>query len=512
MRTVSTGNTTRREIIEDFEKYCEYICPEVLKPQIGWYHRFIMRQINAAINGTGPSRVSILMPPRHWKTLIGRDWFMSYMFGRFPEKIGVYATYNEDFANDAKDKVAAILASEKYMWLFPNARTRNTSEDFEEMDKATKRTKKDTAKKISNVNSSRGEMNFVGRGNALTGIGSHFSVLDDPYKDEEEAISEKINASIWGWFSKVFSTRAEPGNITLIFYTRWISNDIIGRLEQEALENTDPNYIPFKFIRFAAEKDNFEHPLYDTSFDTRALGEPLDPRRISIYAQAKKDHYKWMAMFQQTPLDNIGFLIDISWFARYSIPMRVNTILIAVDANGKENSTTVDRTGIGVWGKIGNKIYLIEIINKKMNYPELKATVRALSEKYSNYWAIIIEDASNGAPLIQDMQRSGFRRVIGVEPQGKSKRQKVSLVIPIIQSGVVHIPTHHICPNVNEFLLECSRFTGILKDEKDDLVDQMMLALSFYDRFSYLENVKLVSTVPNNHRMLYDYSRMIGRR
>lgn len=487
----------RVDIISSFSRYCEFILPQVLREKIRPFHRVMMDAIDDAINNRGPRRIIMTMPPRHWKTMIGRNCFMTYMFGRYPDRIGVYATYNEDFAENGKDEVAKILASEEYKWLFPNARTRSTTEELEDIDRSIRKTKKDTAKRISSVNS-RGDLHFVGRGNALTGIGAHFLVADDLYKDQQEAESEKISRSIMDWFEKVFLTRREPKAIELIFYTRWLSNDVIGKLIEYNLNNKDPNYETYRILRFAAEKD--EADFDEDTYDTRALGEPLDPDRVAEYARAKKDANTWMAMYQQKPLDVKGLLFELGLFGRYSYPMVGGLRVISVDANYTKDSQTTDRTGITVWKKINNKYYLERIINRKMNYTELRTVVSNLAQEYSDYWAIVIEEAANGVALIDDM-RTVFPRIIGVKPHGKTKRERAQMILPVVQSGGVMIPTKEICDNIDEFMTEVSRFTGTQKNEKDDLVDSMVMAITYFEQFAYLHGSTLIDTIPRQQAL-----------
>lgn len=486
---------SRIEIIADFEKYCEYILPNVLRERIRPFHRVIMRAIDDAINGRGPRRLIITMPPRHWKTLIGRNCFMTYMFGRYPDMNGIYACYNEDFAGGAKSEVSKILSSDEYKWLFPDARTRSTIDDIEDIDRSVRKTKKDTSRKISSVNSA-GMQTFVGRGNALTGIGGHYLVADDLYKDMEEAQSIKVSEGIWNWFTRVFQTRRDHvkgGAIELVFYTRWMSDDVIGRMIAFNDSNTDPNYQSFKVLRFAAERDEDEGE--ESTYDPRAIGESLDPAFVSEYARAKKNPEEWMAMYQQKPLDVKGLLFETALMGVYTYPMKWQYVVITVDATFGENAQTTDRCGIEVWARVDNKYWLIEFVNKKLSYPDLRTVVKNLALKYENYWAIVIEEAANGCALIDDM-RLVFPRVIGVKPQGKSKRERAQMILPVYQGGQIMIPSTDLCPNISEFVIELARFSGTQKNEKDDLVDAMVMAITYFEQFGFMLGATLVDAIP----------------
>jgi len=54
-------------------------------------------------------------------------------------------------------------------------------------------------------------------------------VVDDPYKNREEADSEIIREKIWETFNEVVFTRLEGGSV-IVCHTRWHEDDLIARL------------------------------------------------------------------------------------------------------------------------------------------------------------------------------------------------------------------------------------------------------------------------------------------
>jgi predicted phage terminase large subunit-like protein len=79
-----------------------------------------------------------------------------------------------------------------------------------------------------------GRLIFAGRGGQINGRGAHLLLIDDLYKDHEEARSQTIRDAAWNWFTKVALYRRMGKKLTIITMTRWHSDDIIGRL-------TDPD-------------------------------------------------------------------------------------------------------------------------------------------------------------------------------------------------------------------------------------------------------------------------------
>lgn len=484
----------RDEVIADYEKYCRWMAGDDFNVQ--WFHEFVIDQIKESIDRSimgDSSAKSFLMPPRHGKTQLAGRYFMTYMFGRFPDKKILYATYNEQQAKDIKDEIEVMLNSQEYLAIFPKSRTRDNS-DIYEIDKSVRKTIKNTAFKISNTSSLTGSITFVGRGSSTTGKGYDIVIIDDPYKDMAEALSQQVNKGIWRWYLASVDNRTDTGSainvagsIIFMFYTRWSSKDIIGKLLDYNKSNIDPHYVPLEVFKFSAERQDD-----DLWYDKRNEGEPLDPSKIHKYAIQKKDPEIWMASYQQNPIDEFGAMFQLQWMSRFVSTAYLKQILIVVDANYKEKSKTVDRTGIIVFGTLNRRYYPIEIINKKMDYPELLCVVSMLAKKYP-YWAIVIEDKANGTALIPDM-RQKFSRVVGVEPKGKSKRERAQLILPIVQGGGLLLPDISLCHNVTELITQLMTFSGN-EGEQDDLVDCVIYALSYYEEFgAYLgqEVIKMV--------------------
>ncbi|MTW38275.1 hypothetical protein GM541_14590, partial [Streptococcus pneumoniae] len=74
-------------------------------------------------------------------------------------------------------------------------------------------------------------MTAVGAGGAITGKGSDVLLIDDLYKDLEDAQSPTQSEKIWEWFRAVAYTRLAPKASVIMVMTRWDENDIIGRIK-----------------------------------------------------------------------------------------------------------------------------------------------------------------------------------------------------------------------------------------------------------------------------------------
>ena len=55
-------------------------------------------------------------------------------------------------------------------------------------------------------------------------------MIDDPFKDREEADSETIRDKVYNWYTSTLRTRLMPGGAIVIIQTRWHDDDLAGRL------------------------------------------------------------------------------------------------------------------------------------------------------------------------------------------------------------------------------------------------------------------------------------------
>jgi hypothetical protein len=70
----------------------------------------------------------------------------------------------------------------------------------------------------------------AGVGTAVTGRGAHIALIDDPFKDREEADSERRRDLVWDWYRSTLFTRLMPNGAIVLIQTRWHEDDLAGRL------------------------------------------------------------------------------------------------------------------------------------------------------------------------------------------------------------------------------------------------------------------------------------------
>jgi predicted phage terminase large subunit-like protein len=227
-------------------------------------------------------RLMIFMPPRHGKSELASKRFPAWCLGRKPSRQIIAASYNSDLANDFGRNVRNIVAEPEFAQVFPSVSLAPDSQAANRM----------------NTNHG-GAYVAAGVGTAVTGRGAHIALIDDPFKDREEADSERRREVVWDWYRSTLYTRLMPGGAIVLIQTRWHEDDLAGRiLEQEADQWTV-----------------LDLPAID------AQGQALWPEWYDVPAleriKATIGPREWSALYQQRPQPDEGTFFKREWFTEW---------------------------------------------------------------------------------------------------------------------------------------------------------------------------------------------------
>jgi len=146
-------------------------------------------------------RLIVTFPPRHGKSELTSRKFPAWLAGRDPYRHVIFATYNQDFAEDFGRDVRSCIISDRFAATFPGVTLRKGETAADRL-----RTEEG------------GLLAFVGRGGSITGRGADFLIIDDPLKDRAEAQSATIRNELWSWFNDTAMTRlmSDVGAVIII--------------------------------------------------------------------------------------------------------------------------------------------------------------------------------------------------------------------------------------------------------------------------------------------------------
>jgi predicted phage terminase large subunit-like protein len=413
-------------------RHTEFIC-DALEPIANGKQRFIM----------------IEMPPRHGKSMTVTESFPSYFIAKNPEKRVIAASYADSLARKF-GRLNRMKLQEYGRPLF--------SVDISSVN---------AAQNNWGIEGKRGGMIATGIGGSITGEGADLLLIDDPFKNAEEANSSTIREKVWSEWESTLSTRLHKGGSVVVIMTRWHEDDLIGRLLERS---------PHKWerLRLPAIAEDEGDPL------GREIDEPLCPELgfDEEWAENKKIEVgsrTWASLFQQRPSPAGGNIFNRHWWKFYmpeDLPRIWDKQTQSWDCTFKDSKTSDFVVG-QVWGKKQANFFLLDQVRDRLNLPETMKAIRHLTEKWPNAKAKYVEDKANGPAVIQMLQDE-ISGLIPVNPEG-GKEVRANAVSPLIEAGNVWLPHPSIAPWVNDFIEEATAFPN---GKHDDMVDSATQALN----------------------------------
>lgn len=263
----------------------------------GWVHHDICRRLEAfaaAVDRGESPRLMILMPPRHGKSQIASKLYPAWHLGHYPHHEFITCSYNISLAMDFSREVRDVIASEEYGKLFPKSRLDPDRRGAESW------------KLLSPSGVGAGGYNAAGVEGGITGKGAHVLVIDDPFKNTEEADNPDHREKVWNWYLSSAYNRLAPGGGILVIQTWWHDDDLAGRLQTMMKENPDDPLVDkwdvVKYPALAEEDEEF-----------RMKGEALHPARYDVQQLLRIQRQYggptsryWSALYQQNPVPNEG--------------------------------------------------------------------------------------------------------------------------------------------------------------------------------------------------------------
>lgn len=440
----------RAVLQSDYSEYCKYV------HQGMWvktpFHKFLCGYVQNFVERATKKPYEILVihtPPQHGKSASLTETLPSWFLGKHPDKRVIEISYNEKFAIQ-----------------FGRRNKRKIDEFGDEIFGI--KVSKDSAQNMNfDIANHIGGMISRGIGTGVTGQRADLLIIDDPIKNKKEASSKSRRDLIYDEWLMSFRTRLAPGAKVILIMTRWHEDDLAGRL----LEEEDN----IKYLRFPCECEGADDLL------RRPLGEALCPElgkdkewleQTKATMLSQSGSMTWNSLYQGRPTAIEGNVIEREWWQTYD-PNAMPEIAdwaMSVDATFKDEEQS-DFVAIQVWGKVENRIYLIDAVKKHLNFPDTIMEIRRLRAMYADCQTTLIEDKANGSAIIT-MLRTELWGIIPVQPSG-SKMARVQAVLGAIESGNVYLPKGK--RFTEDFIDECSSFPN---GSHDDQVDAMSQALN----------------------------------
>lgn len=404
-------------------------------------------------------------PPQHGKSEIVSRKLPAYILGRFPSWRVGGASYSDELANAMAQDVRRNLADDRHKKLFPHPEEKRRYD--------VNRTGEFTAPGGS------GAYLGVGVGAGLTGRPLDIGIIDDPVKNEKEALSPTVKEGHWNWYQSVFTTRLSENSGQIIMATSWAEDDLPGRVMSHFKGDPRLTVLRLPAINMRGE----------VGYNPQLPEGPLVPELHSLAklqeTKGLLSDYWWAALYQQNPrpLGGNVFKEDgVRYYLPKDLPAKFDKVLASWDCTFKDTDGTDYVVG-QVWGKAGANSYLLAQVRQRMSFTKTVREVVTLREAWPRTREILIEDKANG-PAVIDTLKASVPGIIPIEPDG-SKLARAHAVTSYWEAGNVWLPHPDIAPWVKDLVAELTTFPASANDDQVDALTQALRRL--YPLFNKLK-------------------------
>lgn len=457
---LSLKNEIRKKKIRDnYLTYLKYIYGDT----------YIITKFHKALASVGQSvveriekgeqvRVLLSVPPQFGKSMTITEALPSWFIGRNPDLSCIITAYNADIAEKFGD------------------RNRQKVKQFGKEIFGIEISDSQDNKTLFQIKGNQGQIFSAGILGGLTSNPSALTIVDDPFKNGEEAENQDIRDRVERVYWDSIDTRARAlGSGIIVIHTRWHEDDLIGRLAKKE---------GFIVINIPC--------VWEKGIDKllgRKVGEVLAPElgHTAEWANNKKQNVGarvWNALYQGRPFIEGGNIIkreNLRFYTKSTKPISFDEVVLSCDLSFGGTSKNSDPNCAVVWGRIGGNHYLLKRFNKKCGFQETINAIKMLCNEFPEMRKKLIEAKANGRATIEllNQQMGGF---IPFDPKMNSKESRFKLVAPYFESGNIWLPNEDIDYNIEEVIEELLKFPNAPHDEYVDTTTQYLLDYSYrYD-------------------------------
>lgn len=415
---LSTELEARNRARETLIGFTEYTKPDYVTTA---FNTGLAQALDRVVAGEC-KRLIICVSPSSGKSELFSRRLPAYFLGKRPRERILTWSYNAALATTFGRDVRTIVGSKEFGILFPGV---GLSEDSQSKDEW-------------HTNQGGGYACFGMDGG---GTGRHGSLLlvDDPFKNRQEAESPVIRDRIWDAYRSVIYTRRIDMRSTAIVVgcTRWHEEDLVGHLDA---------------AEASGEGDRWER-IVVPALDPR--GGSFDPERFPVEELLKTRKvvgpYDWASLYEQRPRPPGGsFFSEASMLVDgqpVDMPVTCDGIYVIVDSavkTGKEN----DGTGVTWFARTmhhGHPLVILDWDLIQIEGASLEAwmpTIHKRSEAFAKackarkgVLGMWIEDKASGMVLLQQARKHPEWKAQAL-PSGLSSVGKEERAISC--SGYVH--------------------------------------------------------------------------
>jgi len=296
------------------------------------------------LNNRDIHRLMNWMPPQHGKSWLTSVNFPAWYLGVNPDDRFLHASYEANFASEFGNKARNLFKgwAEQIFGLT--------------LDETSK------AKAHWGIKSHMGGMDTAGVGGAFTGKKGDAINIDDPHKNRTEAKSKVKQETAYEWYQETVDTRLSKKGVLNLIQTRWDVLDLSGRILEIEPYITAREALQIIHNGEKVPKDTWvilSTPAIALEDDIlgRKVGEALCPDLHDIddllAKKARMAPQRFTALYQGSPLPNIGDMFERDWFktisqSEYDIKMKDKIVSTcrAWDLAGSKKKEAANTAGV----------------------------------------------------------------------------------------------------------------------------------------------------------------------
>jgi predicted phage terminase large subunit-like protein len=309
------------------------------------------------------------------------------------------------------------------------------------------------------------------------------------------------------WFDHTLYSRLndERQGVIIIIMQRLHQDDLVGHV----LEQEEWDHIRLPAIAEEGEEHIIRSP-YRTWTARRKTGEALHPEREPLpvleHLRRTLGEYNFAGQYQQSPAPLGGGMVKFEWLRGYepgTEPAKFDIIFQSWDTANKSTELS-DFSVCTTWGRNNKKLYLLHVLRKRVDYPELKRMVWQQSARFQPR-NILIEDKASGTQLFQELIRDGVYGVTRYEPT-MDKIMRMHSVTSTFENGFIYVPTE--AEWLDAYLRELMEFPACKHDDQCDSTSQALdwakQQIVRYPLFEYyrLEALRMQLGPPRDYRFV----------
>lgn len=388
-----------------------------------WHHALLCRAIDRWISGEGRPNLIVCVPPQHGKSELVSRRLPGYLLGRDADARVIACSYGASLACAMNLDAQRVIDCGRYRSIFPGTTlgdgkggARRNSDLFEVAGRA-------------------GAYRSAGVGGPIVGLPMDWGIIDDPFKNREEADSPAVREAVWRWYTGAFLSRAHSLTRKLICHTRWHPDDLVGRLLKQAED--DPAADQWDVVVLPAVAEGTLHPE-----DPRRPGEALWPERFPLPLLMQRRAASltdWAGIYQQRPravgsvewpdelFDWPGFWFD-DW------PGNCALKVMSLDPSKGSDSKQGDYQAAIKWGRTPDGTEWVEAdLAKRPVCAARTADDVAIGEGMCER---VVELYKAFGPECLALETNTFQQLLTIPLHAEAKRQRIELRIVELDNRV----------------------------------------------------------------------------